>query len=399
MPAALLVQFGLGAIYAWSVFTPVLHAAGWTRMQTQAVFSLKLFVLALVMIWTGRQLDRLGPRRLVLAGGLVTGGAFFLAGAFGGTDFRLILPLIGLMGGLGIGLGYLVPIAVGIRWFPDRKGLISGVCVAGFGFGAMGWVKLAGSWGGLLQRFGMSSTLMIYGLAIGAMVCLGGLFMSFPPGQQREAKSKSGARANVEFTRGQMLRAPQFYSIFFTFMVSAGAGLMAIGLMKLYPMEALTRAGLGQEAASAAAGTAMAVFFSLANGAGRILWGMASDRLGRRLSLLLLTGIQGLALFAFIPMAGTVGLLYLGAAIIGFNFGGNFSLFPALTADVFGAQSMARNYPLMNLAYGFGGLSAPLLGGWMGDLGRFPLAFGLCGALCLLGSLSMLLLRPVRPPA
>jgi OFA family oxalate/formate antiporter-like MFS transporter len=185
-----------------------------------------------------------------------------------------------------------------------------------------------------------------------------------------------------------MLRSPQFHLISLTFAVSAGAGLMAIGLMKLWPVEALVDNGVSADNADAIAGTAMAVFFSLANGIGRLAWGAISDRLGRKRSVVVMAASQGLLLFAFIPMAGSEWLLYLGAMLIGFNFGGDFSLFPALTADEFGNTAVGQNYPWVFLAYGAGGIIFPILGGWLGDTGNFPLAFTICAVACLVGAVA-----------
>ncbi|MEE8486012.1 MAG: MFS transporter [Acidimicrobiia bacterium] len=193
-----------------------------------------------------------------------------------------------------------------------------------------------------------------------------------------------------------MLRTPQFHLISFTFAVSAGAGLMAIGLMKLYPIEALTSAGVDSVEASAIAGTAMAVFFSVANGIGRIAWGALSDTLGRKRSVVIMAGTQGIFLAAFIPMAGNEYLLYLAAALIGFNYGGNFALFPSLTADEFGDESVGRNYPLVFLAYGAGGIAFPVLGGVLGDMGNFPLAFGIVAAACISGAVATAFVYPPR---
>jgi len=178
-----------------------------------------------------------------------------------------------------------------------------------------------------------------------------------------------------------------------TFAVSAAAGLMSIGLMKLYPMEALRTSGYSTLEASAIAGTAMAVFFSLANGLGRIAWGMLSDKLGRKRSIIVMTASQALFLFTFTSMAGNEYLLYLGATLIGFNFGGNFALFPTITADVFGNKRVGANYPVVFLSYGIGGIAGPMLGGLLGDLGNFPLAFAICAGACVVGALCMSLVQ------
>jgi len=392
---AVMIQVCLGAIYAWSVFTPPLIAAGWTKLDTQIVFSVELLTFAVAMVFAGRLLAKHGPRRLVLTGGLVLGAGYVLTGLLGATSFWVVCLGVGLIGGIGIGLGYVVPIAVGMRWFPDKKGLITGLAVAGFGFGAMGWVKLADAWGHLLDTIGLANTFLVYGAAFAGLVVIGSLWMKMPPdGWRPEGYTPPAATAGAggeEFTQKEMFFTPQFHLICFTFAVSAGAGLMSIGLMKLYPMEALQAAGYEPSEASVIAGTAMAVFFSLANGLGRILWGSLSDRLGRKRTLVSMTALQAGVLFAFTFMAGNEYLLYLGATLIGFNFGGNFALFPTLTADLFGAKRVGQNYPLVFLSYGIGGVAGPLLGGMLGDLGNFPLAFSICAGACLLGALATLM--------
>jgi MFS transporter, OFA family, oxalate/formate antiporter len=395
---AVLIQLCLGAVYAWSVFTPALQSAGWSRLDTQIVFAVSLASFALVMVFAGRKLPQWGPRTLAVTGGLTLGCGYILAGLLGATDFWVVLVGVGLIGGAGIGLGYVVPIAVGMNWFPDHKGMITGLAVAGFGFGAMAWVKLAGEWGNFIVNFGLAQTFIIYGFIFAALVLVGSIWMRLPPKGWRpegyQAPPQKAGSGREEFSQRDMLHTPQFYLIFLTFAVSAGAGLMSIGLMKLYPMEALQANGYSLLQASAIAGTAMAVFFSLANGVGRIVWGILSDKLGRKHSVILMAGSQGVILLAFTYMAGNEYLLYLGATLIGFNFGGNFALFPALTADEFGNRSVGQNYPLVFLSYGAGGIIFPILGGMLGDLGNFPLAFAVCGIACLSGALATSLVFP-----
>lgn len=395
---AVLIQLCLGAIYAWSVFTPALKEAGWSKLDTQIVFAVGLASFALVMVFAGSRLQRWGPRVLALSGGLTLGAGYLLAGLGGADSFWGVCLGVGLIGGAGIGLGYVVPIAVGMRWFPEHKGMITGLAVAGFGFGAMGWVKMAGSWGNLIADLGLAQTLMLYGVAFAVLVALGSIWMVMPPANWQPPgygppQRRAGA-GGEDFTPGEMLNTPQFYLIFLTFAVSAGAGLMSIGLMKLYPMEALQANGYPLAEASAIAGTAMALFFSIANGVGRIVWGSLCDRWGRKRSVVYMAGSQGLILLLFTSMAGNEYLLYLGAALIGFNFGGNFALFPALTADEFGNGAVGKNYPLVFLSYGVGGILFPVLGGQLGDMGNFPLAFSICGGACLVGGMVAALVFP-----
>lgn len=398
---AVLIQLALGAIYAWSVFTPSLVEAGWTKAQTQGVFSTGLFFFAIVMVMAGRMMPKFGPTKVALSGGFVLGSGYLLAGLFGGTNFIALLIFIGMIGGAGIGLAYVVPIAVGMRWFPDKKGLITGLAVAGFGFGATLWVKLAGSWGNLIMTYGLSTTFTILGIIFMVMILVGGFWMRFPAaGWLPEgyippaAADTSKGETDQNFNSSEMLRTPQYYFILMTFAFGASAGLMSIGLMKLWPMEALKGAGFDTVAASAVAGTAMAVFFSLANGLGRIAWGALSDKLGRKNSIVIMMATQGVFVILFQWMAAVPALLYLGATLIGFNFGGNFALFPTITADIFGSKHIGQNYGWVFLAYGFGGILGPIMGGKLGDMGNFPLAFTICGILCLIAAGVMSQIKP-----
>ena len=298
---AVLIQLCLGAIYAWSVFTKPLVEAGWSKAETQGVFAAGLATFAIIMVIAGRIMPKFGPRVVAMAGGVVLGLGYFLAGLVGGTSFPAIFILIGIVGGAGIGLAYVVPIAVGMRWFPDKKGMITGLAVAGFGFGALLWVKLAGTWGKLIESQGLSTTFIIYGIVFLVAVVIGGIWMKYPPEDWKPEgwsppKQADGAKLTgaVDFKSGEMLKTPQYYMILFTFIFGASAGLMSIGLMKLFPMEALMANGFEKASASAIAGTAMAVFYSLANGIGRIAWGTISDKLGRKMSIMLMMGIQGI---------------------------------------------------------------------------------------------------------
>ncbi len=404
---AILIQLALGAIYAWSVYTRLLVEEGWTRTQTQMVFSTGLAVFAVVMVIAGRMLPKIGPRKLALASGIVLGSGYILSGVLGAENFLTTLLFLGVMGGSGIGLGYVVPIAVGMRWFPDKKGMITGLAVAGFGFGATLWMALAdrlGPLGGgeLLASIGISNTFIVYGIAYLIMVTVGSIWMIFPPegwvpeGWTPPVATKSNSAGTINFISSEMMRTPQYYLILLTFTFSAAAGLMSIGLMRLWPQEALTRAGISPEAAGAAATLAMAVFFALFNGLGRIVWGMISDKIGRKKSIIIMMATQGLFVILFQWMAGNIYTLYIFAMLIGFNFGGNFALFPTITADTFGTKHVGQNYGWVFLAYAFGGIFGPVMGGKLGDLNNFPLAFTVCGILCFVAVITIAMVVPAK---
>lgn len=405
---AVLIQLALGNLYAWSVFTTKLVESDWTKTQTQIVFSVGVAVFALVMVIAGRLMPKYGPRKLTIASGISLGLGYILAGLLGAENYISTLIFVGIVGGAGIGMGYVVPIAVGMRWYPDKKGLITGLAVAGFGFGATLWMTLAGKLGTLgggqlIKNIGLSNTFIVLGIIFLVIILIGSIWMVFPPADWKpagwippEAKKDSKPAGTVDYTSGQMLKTTQFYLIVLTYAFGAGAGLMSIGLMKLWPMEAMEANGIPKEVASAAATLAMAIFFALFNGLGRILWGMISDKLGRKSSIAIMMATQGAFVILFQWMAGAQATLYIFAVLIGFNYGGLFSLFPTITADIFGNKNFGQNYGWVFLAYAVGGIIFPILGGKLGDLGNFPLAFTICGILCFVAVLTILMVRPLK---
>jgi MFS transporter, OFA family, oxalate/formate antiporter len=382
---AILIQLCLGAIYAWSVFTPGLTKAvadggnyGFTPNQAMAIFSVGLATFAVVMVIAGRMQAKVGPRPIAALGGIVL-GAGYIAGGFLGKTFLMQLICIGLVGGAGIGLAYVVPIAVCVKWFPDKKGMITGMAVAGFGFGATIWVKLGGSWfGGLLNLCdgmmglpGVQAVFVIYGVTFLVGVLLGSIVMINPPDGFKPAgwnppapSATSVATGAVDLTEGQMLATPQYWMLLLMFISSGMAGLMVIGCISLFGIDALQASGAAADktAAAAMAGTAMALY-AILNGLGRIVWGTVSDTIGRKFSLFLMCLAQGIIMLAFFYIGGSKIGLIVGACIIGFNFGGNFALFPAATADFFGNKNVGKNYGWVFLAYGVAGIVGPMIAG------------------------------------
>jgi len=420
---AVLIQLCLGAIYAWSVFTNMITIPldegglyGFSAKQAAWVFSAGLATFAVVMVAAGRMQAKIGPRPIAMAGGIVLGIGYMLGGLFGST-FVSQLICIGIIGGAGIGLAYVIPIAVGVKWFPDKKGMISGLAVAGFGFGATIWVKMAGSWfGGLLNTTnvlglpGVQSVFFIYGIVFLVLVMIGSLVMVNPPegykpeGWEPPPPAVDGkATGSVNMETSQMLKTPQFYSLWLMFFGSALAGLMVIYCIRLFGIDALQSSGAVSSAALAGtvAGTAMA-WYAILNGLGRIVWGTISDKLGAKHSLMLMCLLQGIIMFLFFKMgASTIGLI-VGACIIGFNFGGNFALFPVATADYFGNKNVGHNYGWVFLAYGVAGIAGPQVAGYFKDnaggagVDAWITPFIIAGCACIGAALIALLLKPVK---
>jgi OFA family oxalate/formate antiporter-like MFS transporter len=263
--------------------------------------------------------------------------------------------------------------------------MITGLAVAGFGFGATLWVKLAGSWfGGLLNTThvfglpGVQSVFVIYGITFLVCVVLGSIVMVNPPAGYKpegweppQASGQATASGATNFTAPEMLSTPQFFMLWLMFVGSGLAGLMVIYCIRLFGIDALQASGAitGADAAAAAgavAGTAMA-WYAILNGLGRIVWGIVSDKIGRKMALFLMCTFQSLVMFGFYKLGGSEMGLIIGACIIGFNFGGNFALFPAATADFFGNRNVGTNYGWVFLAYGVAGIAGPQVAGYFKD--------------------------------
>ena len=405
---ALMLQLCLGAVYAWSVFAAelkkdvALGGFGWSVTETQIVFSAALATFALVMVVAGRCQDKLGPRIVALAGALVLGLGYILSSFMPGNFLWLVLTL-GIIAGAGIGIGYVCPIAAIGKWFPDKLGLATGIAVAGFGAGAFFISVLSGKGIDmpglkidliqLLDNYGLDGTLLIWGVVFVAFGGVGALLLKNPPlgwkpaGWEPSAKSRS-AQVREDWERTDMLKTPQFWMLLVMFVFAASAGLMTIGILKLY--------GIDSGLTAAAAGTAVGIL-AIFNGAGRIFWGWASDKIGRTIAMGIMFFLQAGMMFALIVLglgSTEVGLT-LAAAWIGLMFGGNFALFPATTREFFGIQNYGGNYALVFLGYGLAGILGPIVAGQAKDiLGSFDIAFIVCGVLCIIAAALAFITKP-----
>jgi MFS transporter, OFA family, oxalate/formate antiporter len=386
---ALIVQMSLGAVYIWSVFqTPLLaRFPGWSETQVTLPAQLVIAVFAFAVILGGRIQDRLGPRLVGTIGGLTLGAGLVLAGLTGrfGEDAALVW-LVGtyaVLGGIGIGMAYVCPVATCVKWFPDKRGLITGLAVAGFGAGAFFFAPLArGLIGGgdyelfgvplfALPQVGVFATFAVLGVIFLVAVVLGSQLLRNPPAGYCPAGfvqpgTAGGPAAQSEVAPGAMLCTPAFWLLWVTYLAGSTAGLMVI--MKAAPIwETFSLAATAASPVSAerfagiASAAAMAVaVLALFNAAGRILWGRVSDTLGRRETLMLMFVVCGLVLLG-LDWLRVYPLYLLGISVIALCFGGFLALYPAIAADYFGTRHMGVNYGLLFTAYGLGGMLGPYL--------------------------------------
>lgn len=374
LAGSVLLQTCLGAVYAWSTFVPSLKQEhGVSGAQAGMVFGVAIGSFTVAMVFAGRMLESRGPRLLATVGAVLFGTGYLVAGLSGGR-FPLLLLGAGLLAGIGIGFAYVCPLAAGVRWFPRHKGLVTGISVAGFGGGAMVLSGLAGS---LLHRgVPVLEVFRWVGLIYGAAALAGAVVLRMPESQRQQEATGIPLR--------ELLRHREFRALTASMLAGTFSGLLVVGNLK--PMG--LAAGLTPQA------SVLAIqIFALGNAAGRISWGWIFDRTGRPsipVSLVcLLAAITGLS------AAQSSGLFLAMAGLSGFCFGASFVVNAAQTAAVFGHERIGSVYPYIFLAYGFSGLTAPAMGGWISDVtGGYGAAVVIASAVLVFGVAVVWITRP-----
>ena len=356
-----LINLMLGVTYTWSVFAgPLADKFGWTQTEVQLAFSVMLAAFALSMIPAGMLIDRRGPRAVALAGGLLLAAGFVATGLFAATPLLLYITY-GLIAGAGVGLAYGTPISAGMKWFEKGKGLVSGIIVFGFGFGSLLLAPVAKE---LIVTQGIQQAFLLLGVVFAAVISLGAMLLRNPPEYKPDAQAKGFAAFGI-------LKKREFWLLWAMFALSSAAGLMVIGNLATFAKLSFTSThGMGSDAAFSLAALAVGVL-AVFNGAGRIFAGWLSDDIGRKKTMLLMFGIQAIAV-STIVFAGSFspGLLFAVMCVVGLCFGANFSLFPSATADYFGTSNSGVNYGLVFTAYGVGGIVGPQLMAMMLDASK-----------------------------
>ena len=352
LTASIIIQVCLGGLYAWSTFVPSLKCSyGLTTAQTQIIFGTLIGVFTLTMILSGKLMEEKGPRLLLILSGLLFAIGYGIASMSYGI-FTLLLLGIGVIVGAATGLGYVCPLAVCMRWFPNHKGLVTGIAVAGFGGGA---VLLANVVEHPLEQ-GIDVLLIFrwIGLIYGAIVLLAGLFIIFPP----EKKEKIGCAISLNALIALLIKDLFFCTLTCAMFSTTFAGLLVIG--NLMPMALAS----GIEPAVAAIGISA---FAIGNATGRIAWGRLVDRM-------LFKSVQASMFFLMFALAGlwliaSSTILFIGVSFfIGFGFGASFVIHAALVASHYGINRVGNIYPFIFLGYGIAGITGPVIGGWLYDL-------------------------------
>jgi len=352
--AGFVMQMALGAVYAWSVFRiPLARQFHWTIADVTLTFTICVFVMGLAAFSGGLWLNRKGPRIVALTGGFLYGLGVFLA-SFSADKLWWLYLSYGLIGGIGLGFGYIVPVAVLVKWFPDRRGLITGIAVAGFGAGALITAPVATH---LIQSVGVLQTFAWLGVAYLVVTMAAGYFMRNPPdGWKPEGWIPSAAqtkqRAAKDYSLSGALKSWQWWALWVLLFLNVSAGISLIS------QESPMFQEIAKASAIVAAG--MVGIASIGNAVGRIFWAWTSDAITRRWTFTVMFLLQ-VGLFWILPGITSVPGLTTVSFIILMCYGGGFGTMPAFVADYFGSKNVGPIYGLMLTAWGCASAFGPLL--------------------------------------
>ncbi len=366
------INLALGILYTWSVISAGIPAKwGWSQSDKSWPYSICCLVFCLIMIPAGRMQDRISPRIVATIGGILVGIGFIVS-SMTTSLFGFIIGF-GILAGAGIGFGYASTTPSAVKWFPPEKtGLIAGIVVSGFGLASVYAAPLA-KW--LMAEFGFATMLLTLGIAFLIVVTLLAQLLKAPHKvlqfikeygdvgrMKRDAMAGLPVIKKGDFTPTQMLCTAQFYMIWFMYACGAGAGLMIISKLS----------AIAKLQAGVSLGFVFVAALAVGNGGGRIVAGVASDKIGRKAIMFICFVIQAGLIFLLsraTPQSSlaTVPALAIISALIGANYGANLSLFPSITKDYYGLKNFGVNYGLVFTAWGVGGFMLALMAGKMYD--------------------------------
>jgi OFA family oxalate/formate antiporter-like MFS transporter len=402
--ACVIIQLCLGTAYIWSVFQSGIAVKLFQGDNAAAAltFSLLLGVLTVGSTIGGRLQDRIGPKPVIMWGGVILGAGFFLASFATSAAPWLLWVTYGVIGGFGMGMIYSTLIACCQKWFPDKRGLITGIIVSALGFGGVIFTPIARV---LIISVGELQTFAWLGV-IFVVVCVGFAFLvrNPPAGWAPPGWVPKASRHNIihqDFSPAEMLKTPQFYIVTFTLLLACVAGLMMIG----FASPIAVAKGLSVDVAAIGV-----MVISIFNSFGRLFWGWVSDRLGRKATIMLLLIVTAGIILMVNWVSGYVLLALI--AVVGFSYGGFLGVFPAMTADFWGSKNMGVNYGIVLLGFGVGAIVSSYIAGFYKnaatiqetvngvtkvvgtDLGKMQPAFVIASAAAVAGFVLMALLKP-----
>jgi OFA family oxalate/formate antiporter-like MFS transporter len=367
--------------YAWTLFVRPLQAGtGWALTDVQFAFTLFIAFQTWVQPLDGWFIDKLGPRGFITVAGLLCGLGW--AGMGSATSLPMLYVLY-CTAGMGAAFVYSASIGSALKWFKDRRGLASGIMAAGFGGGTALFIPIISD---LLATRGYQTTFLLTGAAQGLVIVVMAQFMRHPPAESAQTSKQAASQVRRQFTTLEVLRTPQFYTMYVMFVLMVTGGLLVTANAgPITQSWGYTTAQL----------TLVATLSPLANGASRIFWGWASDKLGRERTMVLSFGLQAICLFLVVTFGQTSVTWFITAIVlVYFTWGQIYSLFPATSGDYFGSRNATSNYAVLYTAKG----TAAFLILWLGPFlfeqtGSWAMGFYVSAGMALTAAVMALGLR------
>jgi OFA family oxalate/formate antiporter-like MFS transporter len=370
--ASIIIMLCLGVAYSWGVFVkPIETELGWSRAQISLAVSILLLVFSAFMFIGGVIEKKIGASRTVTIAGVLMAIAW-VGASFSRSPLWLYV-FYGIFGGIATGLSYIPSVSCGIKWYPHKKGLITGIIIFGFGFGS---AILSPLMTRLVQLIGWRSAMLYSGIVFGTIIVVSARFLKQPKVKSEVSSTDSSAEEGA-LTPKDMLRTSTFWILFITYFIAMIAGMMTIGHVVAFASD---------RGFSVMHGALALTVLSIFNGLGRVLAGHMSDGFGGKTILITLFLIIAGAMFIF-PSAQNLAMFYLVAAVIGICFGGFLAVYPPLTANYFGQENFSVNYGLVFIGYGTGCFLGPVIGGHVHDImSSYHVAFYASGCLAVFGA-------------
>ena len=378
----IICQFCAGMLYSWSIYVnPIMETHGWERGAVSLTMSIATLIIPIIMIPAGKLLPKMGPTKVAMIGAVSLTLGLVISGLT--ASLPLLYLGFGVLGGIGVGFIYGVPIATCVKWFPDKKGLISGLAVAGFGLGSIIFAPICTS---LITSLGPNKTFLvqaaitIVGMLIGAPLMKAAPDGYVPEGWTPPATTKGGGR---DYTSGEMLKTKQYWFLLIMYLFANMSGLMVIGHASPIAQQV---AGL-----TAAEAAAIVSVLSIANTAGRFLSGVACDKIGAQRVVTIIYVVNAVLLVCLQMMTSFV-TIALGISGLAICFGAMMGAYPSVVLDYFGVKYSSTNYAFIFLAYGIGGIIGPQIAvRSVAATGSYSMAFIIIGAACVVGAIMSLI--------
>ena len=388
--AALGINLIMGTLYSWGVIKKALVTDwGWSNTDAALPFTVSAAVFAFSMIFAGRAQDKFGPKLVTIFGGLMLGGGLILSGF--AKDLMTMVLTFGVVGAIGIGLGYSAATPCAMKWFDSsKKGLIAGIVVSGVGLSPAYMTPITSY---LLGIYGISNTFIILGIFAIIVVTILSFFLSNPTEvevKKTVEKSQQPAPKGNNYSWQEALKTPQFYLLWVMYLLAATAGLMLIAHL---PSIAAVQADW--KTAAAILVPVLAIF----NALGRVFAGFLSDKLGRSRAMMLVFFVQAINMFLF-SFFTSVPVLMIGSAVAGIAYGAVFSLFPTTTAEYFGMKNLGVNYGMIFTGWGIAGVVGPMIGGMVADkTGSYSYGYMVAGVFLVIATVMVRFLKAPKARA